>query len=111
MKIKTLTIENFQVIGSAILNLDTRGLLLVQGENEDDTSANSNGAGKSTLVDAISWCLYNETARGESGDAIINNKVGKNCLVKLLIDDDGVEYEIDEYDGMESIHEAHRSWG
>jgi hypothetical protein len=24
---------------------------------------------------------------------------------------DGVEYEIDEYDGVESIHEVHRSWG
>jgi len=23
----------------------------------------------------------------------------------------GVNYEIDEYDGMESIHESHRSWG
>jgi antirestriction protein len=23
---------------------------------------------------------------------------------------DGVEYEIDDYDGMESIHEQHRSW-
>jgi hypothetical protein len=24
---------------------------------------------------------------------------------------DGTEYEIDEYDGMESIHEKHRTWG
>ena len=24
---------------------------------------------------------------------------------------DGVEYEIDEYDGLESVHEKHRSWG
>jgi hypothetical protein len=23
---------------------------------------------------------------------------------------DGIEYEIDEYDGLESIHETHRSW-
>ena len=97
MKIKKLTIENFQVIGNAVLNLDTRGLLLVQGQNDDDTSANSNGAGKSTLVDAISWCLYDQTARDESGDNIINNKVGKNCMVKLLVDDAGTEYEITRY--------------
>lgn len=24
---------------------------------------------------------------------------------------DGIEWEIEEYDGMESVHEAHRSWG
>lgn len=94
MKIKTLTIENFLVIGHAEINLDNRGLLLVQGENCDDTSSNSNGAGKSSIVDAISWCIYGETARGIVGDDVVNNKVGKGCAVSLMVEDSGDEYQI-----------------
>lgn len=97
MKIKSLTIENFLVIGKAEIDLDNRGLLLIQGENEADTSANSNGAGKSSIVDAISWCLYGETARGISGDAVVNNSVGKDCMVEVLIDDVEGEYFITRY--------------
>lgn len=36
---------------------------------------------------------------------------GEHAELKVVEIPDGVEYEIDEYDGMESIHEAHRSWG
>jgi hypothetical protein len=35
------------------------------------------------------------------------------ALAKLLVVEvpDGVEFDIEDYDGMESIHEKHRSWG
>lgn len=107
MKIKSLTINNFLVIGKAEINLDNRGLLLVQGQNDDDSSANSNGAGKSSIVDAVSWCLYGETARGVSGDAVINNTAGKNCSVALTIEDAGILYLVVRYrkdkDGKNSL--------
>lgn len=42
----------------------------------------------------------------ELGDAA-NGKHAKLAIVEIP---DGVEYDIDEYDGQESIHEVHRSW-
>ncbi|MGZ8172971.1 MAG: AAA family ATPase [Methylobacter sp.] len=94
MKIKSLRINNFLVIGQADLNLDSRGLLLVQGVNDADSSANSNGAGKSSIVDAISWCLYGETARGETGDEVVNHSAGKDCKVRVDILDGESLYRI-----------------
>ena len=35
---------------------------------------------------------------------------GNHAELKVIEIPDGVEYEIDEYDGIESIHEVHRSW-
>jgi hypothetical protein len=36
---------------------------------------------------------------------------GPCASLKIVKIPDGVDFEIDEYDGMESIHEKHRSWG
>jgi len=94
MKILSVDINNFLVIGKAKVNLSDRGIVLVQGENEVDGSANSNGAGKSSLVDAISWCLYGITARGVVGDDVVNNKVAKDCRVVVNVEDDGSKYQI-----------------
>ena len=94
MKFKTLSIENFMAVGKESLSLDNRGLILIQGENKDDTSQNSNGAGKSTIVDALCWALYGQTARGESGDSIVNRTAGKNCCVSITVADGSDEYEI-----------------
>jgi DNA repair exonuclease SbcCD ATPase subunit len=87
MEIQKLRIENFMSIGSAELFLDERGLVLIQGVNNDDTSAHSNGAGKSTIPDAISWCLFGSTARGESGDSIVNQKAGGDTRVQITLHD------------------------
>lgn len=94
MKFGEMEIENFLAIKSAKLNLSDRGLLLVQGQNDEDTSADSNGAGKSSLMDALSWCLTGTTARGVTGDEIVNNKVGKDTRVLVPIIEDDDTYEV-----------------
>lgn len=94
MKILKAKIQNFLTIGEAELELDDRGLLLIVGDNADDSSANSNGAGKSSLVDAICWALYGTTARGISGDDVVNESAKKNCRVSLLVQDGDDQYMI-----------------
>ena len=89
MKIKSLTIENFLAVGTIYnLNLDEKGLVLIQGDNQDDTSQSSNGAGKSTIAEALCWALYGETARGETGDSVINRVEGKNTRVEVIIEEE-----------------------
>jgi len=36
---------------------------------------------------------------------------GHHASLEIVEIPDGVSYEIDDYDGQESIHESHRSWG
>lgn len=88
MKFLSVFIRNFMRIESAEVNLKERGLVCIQGVNEDDPSAKSNGAGKSTLLDAIFWVLYGETARGISGDKVVSNQSKKDCEVQIYLTDD-----------------------
>ena len=98
MKILELKINNFLSLGDVpTLNLDNRGLVLVQGVNEDDTSADSNGVGKSSIADSLCWVLFGETARGESGDGVVNNQAKKNCSVGVLIAEGAGFYRITRY--------------
>lgn len=105
MKVLNLAIRNFMAIGEVkTLPLDDKGLVLIQGENEDDSSQESNGAGKSSIADALCWCFYGETARGESGDQIINRSAKKDTVVEVLIaDDTGTEYRV-------SRHRKHKTY-
>jgi DNA repair exonuclease SbcCD ATPase subunit len=97
VKFGTLTIENFMGIGEASVNLSDRGLVLIQGINKYDSSADSNGAGKSSIADALSWVLYGTTARNEGGDDIVNNETGKNCMVSVIVSEGDDEYRITRY--------------
>lgn len=97
MNFAQLTIKNFLTIGDASFDLDSRGLLLIQGVNNDDTSAASNGAGKSSVVDAICWALYGTTARDVTGDDVINDKAKKDCSVSVTIEDGDDAYIIRRY--------------
>lgn len=92
MKFQSVKIQNFGTIGEAEVQLSDRGLVLIQGENMTNSAANSNGAGKSTVVEAISWCLYGKTAKGQSGDSVINRSAGKECFVEVTIADDDTVY-------------------
>ena len=94
MRILKLDIENFLTLTEASIGLDNRGLILVQGINSEDSSAQSNGAGKSSIADALCWALYGVTAREETGDAVVNEKAGKNTRVCVTINDDGALYTI-----------------
>lgn len=96
MKFSNIIIQNFMAIGSADVQLADRGLVLIQGEN-DEAGAVSNGAGKSSLMDALCWVLYGETARGLSGDAVVNATAKKDCLVSVSVIDSGDTYGITRY--------------
>lgn len=97
MEILKLEINNFLTIGEATLGLDNKGLVLLRGENRDDPSASSNGSGKSSIPDAICWALYGETARGASGDSVVNKVAKKDCRVRITLRDGDTVYCITRY--------------
>src|SRR6185312_12943080 len=96
MKFGELTVQNFMSVREATFNFMDKGLVLIQGSNEDADSFESNGAGKSTIFsEAPTWTLSGETIRGQKGDKVINRTVGRDTRVSLeLIDDNGDTYEI-----------------
>lgn len=94
MKFLTLEVENFMALANAKVELDQRGLVLIQGVNSGDSSAASNGAGKSTLMNSLMWCIYGETSHGVKGDDVLSTGHEKNCRVKVTIEDEGKRYAI-----------------
>lgn len=89
MKILKAVINNFAAIGHITVELNDKGLVLIQGDNKDDTSQDSNGSGKSTLPDALCWAFYGETAKGQSGDKLVNRTAKKECSVEVeVVDED-----------------------
>jgi DNA repair exonuclease SbcCD ATPase subunit len=80
MHILTLTIKNFMPFASAVLHLNDRGLVLVEGKNHD--SGGSNGAGKSSIFEALCWGLFGVTSRGFRGSQV--NRLGcRNTEVSI----------------------------
>jgi DNA repair exonuclease SbcCD ATPase subunit len=79
-------IENFFSISDQLTwEMENQGLVLISGENNDSQAADSNGAGKSTLFEALVWCLWGKTTRGQIGDGVINRKAEKNCKVMVWV--------------------------
>lgn len=94
MKLTGVAIEDFLSVGQASFSLDGRGLVLIQGVNQDNTSATSNGSGKSSLVDAICWALYGETARGVPAASVVRNGAKKAIVRVDFMDDSGTLYRV-----------------
>lgn len=80
----SLTLENFLSHENTYLNLQDRGLVLVEGENLD--MGGSNAAGKSSLFDGILWALFGSTSRNILADGVVkrgcsNTKVTFEFLI------------------------------
>lgn len=76
-------INNFMAIKEATLELEDRGLVLIEGENKSNESYVSNGASKTTLLSAITYALYGKTEKGIKADDVVNNQIKKNTSVFL----------------------------
>src|SRR5215472_3748311 len=85
MRIMGVKAENFGPFSKLEFGLDGLGLVLVQGENQVNSSADSNGSGKSYLLETIPWCWFGRTMRGQSGDEVVKQNAGKNCSVESNI--------------------------
>ncbi len=100
VKIKNLTVKNFMSIGNVTqsVNFERNDLTLVIGENLDiggDDNGHKNGVGKSSLLNALTYALYGQALTNIKKDNLINKNNGKNMLVTLTFEKDGVNYKIE----------------
>jgi DNA repair exonuclease SbcCD ATPase subunit len=99
-RIKTLAVKNFMSVGNATqaVHFDRRDLTLVLGQNldlgGDDTGAR-NGTGKTTIINALSYALYGNALTNIKKDNLINKTNGKNMLVTIEFEKDGIDYKIE----------------
>lgn len=86
MKFKTLKIKNFMSYRDATLNLENRGLTLIEGQKNGIPSF-SNGSGKTNLLEAVIWCLWGSlySKKVPANDVVFDGK--NNCSVSLEIND------------------------
>ena len=99
-KIKDITVKNFMSVGNATqaVNFDRRDLTLVLGENLDlggDDSGARNGTGKTTIINALSYALFGQALTNIKKDNLINKTNGKNMLVTIDFEKDGIDYRIE----------------
>jgi DNA repair exonuclease SbcCD ATPase subunit len=82
MKLTKLVIQNFLSIQNATLYLADKGLVSIEGVNEDATGSDSNGCGKSSIINSILWCVYGSCGKETTADSVVNSKANKDCSVE-----------------------------
>lgn len=98
LKLKNISCKNFMSVGAQTqaVNLDTGELTLVLGHNLDQGGDGSrNGTGKTTIVNALSYALYGEALTNIKRDNLINKTNGKQMMVTVEFEKDGVDYRIE----------------
>lgn len=80
MRLSRVEIENFLSIEKATVDFNDDGLMLVDGWNHDNDSAN--GAGKSSIFTAMSWCLFGRSSRDISPTELLR-KGAKRASVRV----------------------------
>ncbi len=99
-KINTLTVKNFMSVGNTTQAIDfnRNDLTLVLGENLDTGGGDAgarNGTGKTTIINALSYALYGDALTNIRKDNLINKTNGKNMLVTVEFEKDGIQYRIE----------------
>ena len=99
-KIDTLTVKNFMSVGNTTQAIDfnRNDLTLVLGENLDTGGGDAgarNGTGKTTIINALSYALYGDALTNIRKDNLINKTNGKNMLVTVEFEKDGLHYRIE----------------
>lgn len=101
--IERVSFENFlSFTDLTTIEIGSRGLVLVTGENLDPVGADKNGIGKSAAVcESITYGLFGKLLRhGDAvlGDAeVVNDTVGKNCRVAVDFTRNGVVYQVERF--------------
>lgn len=85
-----LHITDFMSFEDVELPLEGQGLVMVCGENLDNSLLNSNGAGKSAIFEALVWGLFGKTCRGHK-DVVRDGQ--RECIVTVYFRSEaGEEY-------------------
>lgn len=98
LKIKNLTIRNFQSIGNVQqgISFSKPNITLVLGENLDLGGNDSrNGTGKSVMLSSLTYALYGEAIGKIKKDNLINKINSKDMLVTLDFENNGIQYRIE----------------
>src|SRR6056300_548683 len=98
IKIKSLTVKNFMSVGNVTqsISFEDKSLVLVLGENLDQGGLDArNGVGKSTIVNALSYAFFGSALTNIRKDNLVNKTNGKQMVVTLLFEKDGIEYLIE----------------
>jgi DNA repair exonuclease SbcCD ATPase subunit len=81
IELKHLQAKNFGPFKELNIPFD-KGLLLIEGENRDDNTAESNASGKSNLIGTVGWCITGKVLDERKADDIVFNGE-KDCFVVL----------------------------
>ena len=98
LKLKNVSAKNFMSVGAQTqaVNLNTGELTLVLGHNlVQGGDGSRNGTGKTTIVNALSYALYGEALTNIKRDNLINKTNGKQMMVTVEFEKDGVDYRIE----------------
>lgn len=80
------------------VDFEKEQLTLVLGENLDqggDDSGSRNGTGKTTIINALSYGLFGQALTNIRKENLINKINGKNMLVTVHFEVDGINYRIE----------------
>ena len=96
--LKNITLRNFLSIGQVTqaVCFDRQDLTLILGENLDlGGDGARNGTGKTTLIQGLSYALFGVPINSIRKDNLVNRTNGKNMMVTLEFNVEGIEYKIE----------------